>query len=391
MQFQLIQKNNIIYVNPGQKELGYVGIPKKINSNIIEEMINQNKIPVVAPLGLDENNQSYNINGDTAANAIAKKLKSRRLLLMTNVEGVYDDNKKLISEIKPFDLKNLIEWKVVQGGMIPKIKNCVDAVENGVRGVVILDGRKPHSILHEIFSDKGSWNADKKMKNLLDIKYWLFDLDNTLYDGATKVFEQVDKKMTKFISEKLSVGPEEARKIQKNYFQEYNTTLNGMIKHHKIDADEFLEFVHDVDLSFLDKDEYLKEEIEKLRERERERNKKIIFTNGSRAHALNVTKRIGIDMLFDGIFDIRDSEFIPKPSAEPYKKIVENYKIEPEYCIFFEDIARNLKPAFELGMKTVWIKNNEPWAAKFSDANFVNYRTDKLANFLKEINEIKRT
>ena len=94
--------------------------------------------------------------GDTAASAIAKKLKSRRLLLMTNVEGVYDDQKKLISEIKPLDLENLIKWKVVQGGMIPKIQNCVDAVENGVRGVVILDGRKPHSILHEIFSDQGS-------------------------------------------------------------------------------------------------------------------------------------------------------------------------------------------------------------------------------------------
>ena len=156
------KKNNIIYVNPEQKELGYVGIPKKIDSDIIEKIINQNKIPVVAPLGLDENNQSYNINGDTAANAIAKKLKSRRLLLMTNVEGVYDDNKKLISEIKPFDLKNLIEWKVVQGGMIPKIKNCVDAVENGVRGVVILDGRKPHSILHEIFSDKGAGTLIRK-------------------------------------------------------------------------------------------------------------------------------------------------------------------------------------------------------------------------------------
>ena len=156
------KKNNIIYVNPEQKELGYVGIPKKIDSDIIEKIINQNKIPVVAPLGLDENNQSYNINGDTAANAIAKKLKSRRLLLMTNVEGVYDDNKKLISEIKPFDLKNLIEWKVVQGGMIPKIKNCVDAVENGVRRVVILDGRKPHSILHEIFSDKGAGTLIRK-------------------------------------------------------------------------------------------------------------------------------------------------------------------------------------------------------------------------------------
>ena len=105
---------------------------------------------------MGKNNQTYNINGDTAASAIAKKLKSRRLILMTNVEGVYDDQKKLISEIKPFDLENLIKWKVVQGGMIPKIENCVDAVQNGVKGVVILDGRKPHSVLHEIFSDMGS-------------------------------------------------------------------------------------------------------------------------------------------------------------------------------------------------------------------------------------------
>ena len=154
--------NNIIKVLPEKKELGFVGIPDKINLDILKEIIEQKKIPVVAPLGLGSNNQTYNINGDTAANAIAKNLKSRRLLLMTNVEGVYDDKKKLISEIKPFDLKNLIEWKVVQGGMIPKIKNCVDAVENGVRGVVILDGRKPHSILNEIFSDKGAGTLIRK-------------------------------------------------------------------------------------------------------------------------------------------------------------------------------------------------------------------------------------
>ena len=221
------------------------------------------------------------------------------------------------------------------------------------------------------------------MKDLSKIKFWLFDLDNTLYDGATKVFDQVDKKMSKFISEKLNVSIEEARKIQKNYFHEYNTTLNGMIKNHKIDADEFLEFVHDVDLSFLKKDEFLESEITKLI------GKKIIFTNGSKAHATNVTKRIGIDNLFDGVFDIVESDFIPKPSIEPYKKIIENYKIEPQYCIFFEDIARNLKPAHELGMKTVWIKNDEPWAAKFSDSDFINYKTDNLAKFLKEINELK--
>ncbi len=128
-------------------------------------MINQNQIPVVAPLGLGDNDITYNINGDTAASAIAKKLKSRRLILMTNVEGVYDDRKSLITEIKPFDLENLVKFKIVQGGMIPKIKNCIEAVENGVRGVVILDGRKPHSILDEIFSDKGSGTLIRKWLN----------------------------------------------------------------------------------------------------------------------------------------------------------------------------------------------------------------------------------
>ena len=148
--------DNIIEVEPEREELGFVGIPNKINDRLILNALNENKIPIIAPLGLGKNELTYNINGDTAASAIAKKLKSRRLILMTNVEGVYDDKKKLISEIKPFDLENLIKWKVVQGGMIPKIENCVDAVQNGVRGVVILDGRKPHSVLHEIFSDKGS-------------------------------------------------------------------------------------------------------------------------------------------------------------------------------------------------------------------------------------------
>jgi acetylglutamate kinase len=154
--------NNIINVIPDSKELGFVGIPNKIDINIIKDMISKNQIPVVAPLGLDISNHTYNINGDTAASAIAKKLKSRRLLLMTNVEGVYDDKKNLISEIKPFDIENLIKLKIVQGGMIPKIQNCIDAVENGVRGVVILDGRKPHSILNEIFSDQGAGTLIRK-------------------------------------------------------------------------------------------------------------------------------------------------------------------------------------------------------------------------------------
>ena len=154
--------NNIINVVPDNKELGFVGIPKDINVEFLKDVINKKHIPVIAPLGIDKNKNTYNINGDTAASAVAKKLKSRRLLLMTNVEGVYDDRKTLISEIKPFDIENLIKLKIVQGGMIPKIKNCIDAVENGVRGVVILDGRKPHSILDEIFSDKGSGTLIRK-------------------------------------------------------------------------------------------------------------------------------------------------------------------------------------------------------------------------------------
>jgi len=221
------------------------------------------------------------------------------------------------------------------------------------------------------------------MKALQSIKFWIFDLDNTLYSGKTKVFEQVDKKMSKYISQKLDVSIEEAKKIQKNYFHKYNTTLNGMIKNHKVDANEFLEFVHDINIDFLKKDLILSEELKKLD------GKKIIFTNGSKKHALNVSKKIGIDQHFDDIFDIVDSKFIPKPIIEPYKRLVEKHKIDPKLCVLVEDIARNLKPAYEMGMKTVWIENDEPWAKKFSDSSFVNYKTNNLSEFLKKINLAK--
>ena len=147
---------NIINVSPENKELGFVGIPKTINNNKINKLIKNNQIPVVAPLGLDKNDQAYNINGDTAAGAIAKSLKSRRLLLMTNVEGVLNKDKKLISEISSSKIVEMIRDETITGGMIPKINTCLDSVNNGVRGVVIMDGRKQHSILNEIFSDAGA-------------------------------------------------------------------------------------------------------------------------------------------------------------------------------------------------------------------------------------------
>ena len=150
------KNKNIIVVSPENKKLGFVGVPEKINNNIIKDMIKNNQIPVVAPLGLGKNGQTYNINGDTAAGAIAKSLKSRRLLLMTNVEGVLSKDKKLVTEISSSKILEMINNETITGGMIPKINTCLDAVNNGVKGVVIMDGRKPHSILNEIFSDSGA-------------------------------------------------------------------------------------------------------------------------------------------------------------------------------------------------------------------------------------------
>jgi len=150
------KKNNAIEVIPEAEELGFVGIPNKINVGIINDIIKTNAVPIISPLGLGKNNQTYNINGDTAAGAIAKSLKCRRLLLMTNVEGVLNKEKKLIEEISSSEILEMINNETITEGMIPKINTCLDAVMNGVTGVGIIDGRKKHSILFELFSDKGA-------------------------------------------------------------------------------------------------------------------------------------------------------------------------------------------------------------------------------------------
>ena len=147
---------NIITVKPESDKLGFVGTPTNIKINVLEEIIKVNEVPVVAPLGLDRNNQTFNINADTVAGSIAKELKARRLIIMSDVEGVLDSNNKLIPEINSNSIKNLIENETITGGMIPKINNCLDVASNGVKGVVIIDGRKNHSLLFELLSDKGS-------------------------------------------------------------------------------------------------------------------------------------------------------------------------------------------------------------------------------------------
>ncbi len=156
------KKNNVIEVIPEAEELGFVGKPSKININIIKDIIKESSVPIISPLGLDKNNQTFNINGDTAAGAIAKSLKCRRLLLMTNVEGVLNKEKKLIEEITSSEILEMINNEIITEGMIPKINTCLDAVMNGVTGVGIIDGRKKHSILFELFSDKGAGTLIRK-------------------------------------------------------------------------------------------------------------------------------------------------------------------------------------------------------------------------------------
>ena len=150
------KNNNIINVIRENDELGFVGTPTKIDQSVIDKIVNDKKVPVIAPLGLDENNQTFNINADTVAGSMAKELKARRLMIISDVEGVLDSEKKLIPEINSKKANELIDQEVISGGMIPKIKNCLDVASNGVKAVVIIDGRKNHSLLFELLSDKGS-------------------------------------------------------------------------------------------------------------------------------------------------------------------------------------------------------------------------------------------
>lgn len=160
------KKNNVITTFPERKELGFVGNPKEVKKEKLLAIIKNKEVPVIVPMGIGDDKKPYNINADIAAGAVAKTLNSRRLLLMTDVEGVLDKNKKLISEINSKIAQEMIEDGTIIGGMIPKINTCIDAVNNGVTGVVIVDGRKPHSILFELFSDKGAGTLIRKWKNL---------------------------------------------------------------------------------------------------------------------------------------------------------------------------------------------------------------------------------
>ena len=214
------------------------------------------------------------------------------------------------------------------------------------------------------------------MKNIKNI---LFDCDGVLYQDLEAVFGQVSKKMTKYISSKLDIDLIKEKELQTNYFHKYNTSLNGLMIHHNIQPEEFLKYVHDIDLSFMNKDQVLRNELEKLN------TKKFVFTNGSKEHVKNINEHLGRDYLFDGIFDIVDAEFHPKPEAKAFDLMVKKFNINPKETIYIEDIAKNLSIAKERGSTTVWLINDEYWGKMESEKHFIDYKIENLSLFLKEI------
>jgi putative hydrolase of the HAD superfamily len=218
-----------------------------------------------------------------------------------------------------------------------------------------------------------------RWKNFDHIDCWIFDLDNTLYPSKSNLFAKIDKKMGEFISDYLDVDLVEAKKIQKKFFHEHGTTLNGLMQVYDMNPTDFLEYVHDIDVSDLVADPALSTALEQLPGR------KIIFTNGSHYHAINVSTQLGIDHHFEHIFDIVAAEFKPKPHKPVYEKLVREFDITPEKAVLFEDMAVNLAPAHEMGMTTVWIPNEAHWSSHGAEGEHIHYQTDDLSQWLSAL------
>ena len=226
--------------------------------------------------------------------------------------------------------------------------------------------------------------------SLKEKKYLLLDLDGVCYGkhnnySLEKVFGQVSKKMTEFISERLKIDMNKAKELQTNYFYKYNTSLNGLMIHHDIPPQEFLKYVHNIDLSFMKEDKVMRNELEKLE------MEKFIFTNGSADHAENILTHLGVYDLFgrDKVFDIQDAGYIPKPEAKTFDLMVKKFGIDPKKTIYIEDIAKNLSIGYERGCTTVWLINDERFGMIDSDKDYISHKIENLSLFLKEIRLLK--
>lgn len=226
--------------------------------------------------------------------------------------------------------------------------------------------------------------TSKTVTSLSGIRNWIFDLDNTLYRGDAAFFSQIDQRMTEFVSNYLGLDRVSARKLQKDYLKQYGTTLSGMMDLHDMEPSEFLHYVHDVDLTQLEPCPKLRAAIARLAGR------KFIFTNGSRAHAKNVGTYLGLFDLFDGVFAIEDTDYIPKPSYKAYAKFCDRFKINPSQSIMFEDSIKNLKSPKEMGMQTVLVTYDTDWYYEvgidrpYANALWIDEQTDNLLTWLNQ-------
>jgi putative hydrolase of the HAD superfamily len=208
--------------------------------------------------------------------------------------------------------------------------------------------------------------------DLRHVDTWVFDLDETLYPRETEVMTQVADRMTLFVAQFTGLPRDEARALQKKYFHEHGTTLSGLMTHHGLPPEQFLDFVHDIDLDDFGPDLDLRQGLSRLPGR------RLIFTNGSLAHAERILAKLGVDDLFEDIFDIASADYLPKPAAPTFERMAKAFGLEPKRAIFFEDSERNLEPAAAMGMTTVMVGEH----ALDSRADFVHHRTHRLPPFL---------
>ena len=219
----------------------------------------------------------------------------------------------------------------------------------------------------------------KHPSELRDIETWIFDLDNTLYHVSANLFDQIDRRMCNYVAEFLNIPAAEAYKVQKSFFREHGTTLRGMMECHDMDPGPYLDYVHEIDFSPIETDEVMAKALAALPGR------KIVFTNAATDYALKVIERLGVDHHMEDVFDIVDAGYIPKPAPEVYTQFVEKYDIEPSRAVMVEDMARNLIPAAALGMKTVWVQTDRPWAHSDEEAAEPDFTNDSLSDRLAEV------
>ena len=208
------------------------------------------------------------------------------------------------------------------------------------------------------------------------VETWIFDLDNTLYPASCRLFDQVQRRMTEYICDRLSVSPEAAAELRRTYFREHGTTLRGLMTVNAVDPHDFLAFVHDIDLAVVPPDPALVAALRRLDGR------KIVHTNGSVRHAERLLDHLGLSDAFCGIVDVVAADFDPKPALTGYRLLLQRHAVDPQRALMIEDIARNLAPAAALGMTTAWMRNGLDWAAAEADSDYIHHVVDDLAGFL---------